>query len=49
MNKIIEDRLKCEIRNSLEACTCMGRDAYGAYIEKHVTHLLEVIKKEVQP
>ena len=43
-----EDKLKLikkEIINSLENCTCLGRDAYGEYINKLTESLMIKIKE----
>ena len=36
--------LEIQIKMSLENCACLGRDAYGAYIDKLTAGLLEQIK-----
>ena len=36
--------LEIQIKMSLENCACLGRDAYGAYIDKLAANLIEQIK-----
>jgi len=40
-----EQTLKHEITTVLENCVCLGRDAYGAYIEKMTNYLMTKIKE----
>lgn len=41
-----EDKIRREIKMCLENCTCLGRDAYGEYIDKLTNHLIRVIKEK---
>jgi len=41
-----EDKIRREIKICLENCTCLGRDAYGKYIDNLTEHLIKVIKEE---
>ena len=41
-----EDKIRREIKMCLENCTCLGRDAYGKYIDNLTDHLIKVIKEE---
>lgn len=43
-----EAKLKKEFTMAMENCTCLGRDAYGAYIEKLATYLVNVVNQEVK-
>ena len=43
-----EARLKREFTIAMENCTCLGRDAYGAYIEKLANYLVNVVNEEVK-
>jgi hypothetical protein len=36
--------LEIQIRMSLENCACLGRDAYGRYIDNLTASILEKIK-----
>ena len=38
-------KIEREIKMSLENCACLGRDAYGDYIEKLKKSLMESIKE----
>lgn len=41
--------LELQIKMSLENCACLGRDAYGAYIDKLTAGLIELLRKENKP
>lgn len=41
-----EDKIRKEIKICLENCTCLGRQAYGEYIDRLTEHLIKVIKEE---
>jgi len=35
-----------EIKMVLENCACLGRDAYGEYIDRMTKHIINLIEKE---
>tara|TARA_R110002167_G_scaffold296999_1_gene501342 strand:+ start:97 stop:270 length:174 start_codon:yes stop_codon:yes gene_type:complete len=39
-----EDQIRREIKMCLENCACLGRDSYGAYIDKLTEYLIKIIK-----
>jgi hypothetical protein len=41
----IANEIKNDLKVSLENCACLGRDAYGDYIDKIVNGMLNKIKK----
>jgi len=45
----IKMNLETEIKNVLENCACLGRDAYGSYIDKMTKYLLKRIEEDKQP
>ena len=34
-----------EIKMVLENCACLGRDAYGEYIDRMTKHIINIIEK----
>lgn len=38
--------IKRQIKMALENCACLGRDAYGDYIERLATNLTKMIETE---
>ena len=34
-----------EIKMALENCACLGRDAYGEYIDKMTKHIMNLIEE----
>ncbi|MBC8294848.1 MAG: hypothetical protein H8E55_03505 [Pelagibacterales bacterium] len=41
-----EDKIRKELKICLENCNCLGRQAYGEYIDRLTEHLIKVIKEE---
>ena len=39
------DKMKREIKNVLENCACLGKEAYGDYIERMTLYIIELIEQ----
>mgnify|MGYP003647085844 CR=1 FL=1 len=44
----ISKEIEIDLKYAMENCACLGRDAYGKYIDKMVSMVLSKIKNKVK-